>query len=338
MKVAICQKPHELEINEIQKPVAQQGEALVRIRRIGICGSDLHAFKGEQPYFTYPRVLGHELAGEIESVPEGNHGLSTGDPVAVLPYLECGRCIACRAGRTNCCIQLNVLGVHSDGGMCEYITVPADHLVKADGLDWDRIALVECLAIGAHAVRRADVQPGEYALVIGTGPIGLGALQLAKVAGANVIAMDILESRLAYCKAELGIEHTVIAGKDGAERLAGITGGDFPTVVFDATGNAASMKAALGYLSHGGRLVYVGLVKGDVSIDDPEFHKRETTLLSSRNATREDFVHVIASFKSGKATASGFVTHRTTLEDLPKHLENWTRPESGVIKAVVEVA
>ena len=142
MKVAICQKPYEMEIKEIDKPEAKEGEALVSIRRIGVCGSDLHAYKGEQPYFTYPRVLGHELAAEIESIPDGDHGLSIGDPVAVLPYLECGQCIACRAGRTNCCIQLNVLGVHSDGGMCEYLTVPADHLVKADGLDWDGICVL----------------------------------------------------------------------------------------------------------------------------------------------------------------------------------------------------
>ncbi len=337
MKIAVCQKPHKLTIEEMDKPVKASHEVLVRIRRIGVCGSDLHAFKGEQPYFTYPRVLGHELAGEIESIPEGNHAFEKGDPVAVFPYLECGRCIACRAGKTNCCVQLNVLGVHSDGGMCEYLSISENHLVRAKGLEWEQIAVVECLAIGAHAVHRADIHPGEYALVIGTGPIGLGTLQLARAAGARVIAMDISESRLAFCRTELDIDHTIKPGETASAQLAEITNGDFPTVVFDATGNAASMKSALGYLSHGGRLVYVGLVKGDISINDPEFHKRETTLLSSRNATREDFARVIEALRSGKVITSGFVTHRAPLEDLPEHFENWTRPDSGVIKAMVEV-
>ncbi|MBW1697085.1 MAG: zinc-binding alcohol dehydrogenase family protein [Deltaproteobacteria bacterium] len=336
MKVAVCQKPYEIRVEDLDRPVVASNEALLRIRRIGICGSDLHAFRGEQPYFTYPRILGHELAGMIESAPLGDHGLRKGDPVAVVPYLECGRCIACRAGKTNCCVALNVLGVHSDGGMKEYISIPADHLVRADGLDWDQIALVECLAIGAHAVRRANIHPSEYALVIGTGPIGMGVLQFARVAGARLIAMDISDCRLEFCKTELGIDQTIPAGDNVVAELKKITRGDFPTVVFDATGSVESMGRALGYLSHGGRLIYVGLVKGDISINDPEFHKRETTLLASRNATREDFVRVIEALQAGEVTTSGFVTHRAPLEALEEHFESWARPGSGVIKAMVE--
>jgi len=337
MKAVVCQEPNELTVEEIDRPAAAPHEALVSIRRVGVCGTDLHAFKGKQPFFTYPRILGHELAGEIESIPDGNHGLKKGDPVAVVPYIECGRCIACRAGRTNCCVNLNVLGVHSEGGLCEYLPVPADHLVRAAGLDWDQMALVECLAIGAHAVRRANIQAGENALIIGVGPIGLGALQMARVAGARTIAMDISESRLEFCRTELGVGRTINAGTDAVGRLAEMTDGEFPTVVFEATGSAASMKKAVEYLSHTGRLIYIGLVKGDISIDDPEFHKRETTLMSSRNATREDFMNVIEALRSGKATTSGFVTHRASLGALPKHFDNWTRPDSGVIKAMVDV-
>jgi len=337
MKVAVCTKPNEMRIEERELPEPAAHEAMVKIRRIGACGTDLHAFKGRQPYFTYPRILGHELAGEIESLPPGTHGFSKGDPVAVVPYLECGRCIACRAGKTNCCIQLKVFGVHIDGGMCEYLAVPVDHLVRADGLDLDQIALVECLAIGAHAVRRADIRPGEFALVIGAGPIGLGAMQLARAAGARVIAMDISQSRLAFCRSELGIAHTLSPGSHAAGQLAETTGREFPPVVFDATGNAASMRNALYYLAHGGRLVYVGIVKEEIPLDDPEFHKRETTLLSSRNATRQDFATVIDAIRSGTVTTAGFVTHRATLEALPEHFDSWTRPESGVIKAMVEM-
>jgi 2-desacetyl-2-hydroxyethyl bacteriochlorophyllide A dehydrogenase len=337
MKVAVCQEPDQMKIEDAAMPVAAPHEALVKIRRIGACGTDLHAYKGRQPFFSYPRVLGHELAGEIESVPEGSADFKKGDPVAVLPYLECGKCIACRAGRTNCCVKLSVFGVHQDGGMCEYLTVPADHLVRADGLEWDQIALVECLAIGAHAVRRAEIRPGEYALVIGAGPIGLGVLQFAGVAGANVIAMDISPSRLEFCKKQMGIAHTIIAGDDAAAQLAEITGGNFPSVVFDATGNAGSMKNAVNYLSHTGRLVFVGLVKGEISLNDPACHLREVTLLFSRNATREDFGHVIDCLRSGKVKTTGFVTHRAPLEELPDCFDGWTDPESGVIKAMVEV-
>jgi 2-desacetyl-2-hydroxyethyl bacteriochlorophyllide A dehydrogenase len=336
MKVAVCQEPNQMKLDDAGMPVAAPNEALVKIRRVGACGTDLHAFKGRQPFFSYPRVLGHEVAGEIESAPEGT-GFKKGDPVAVLPYLECGKCIACRAGRTNCCVKLSVYGVHRDGGMCEYLAVPADHLVRADGLEWDQIALVECLAIGAHAIRRAAIQSGEHALVIGAGPIGLGALQFARVDGANVIAMDISTSRLEFCKNELGIAHTIKAGDDAAEKLAAITGGTFPSVVVDATGNAGSMKSAVNYLAHTGRLVYVGLVKGEISLNDPACHLRETTLLFSRNATREDFAHVIDCLRSGKATTAGFVTHRAPLEELPDRFDGWTDPKSGVIKAMVEV-
>ena len=338
MKAVICQEPEKLVVEEIERPERASREALVRITRVGVCGTDLHAFKGRQPFFTYPRILGHELAGKIESIPEGDHGLKAGDPVAVVPYLECGECIACRAGRTNCCVNLNVLGVHSEGGMCEYLSVPVDHLIRADGLDPDQTALVECLSIGAHAVRRAEIQSGENALIIGVGPIGLGALQMARVAGARVIAMDISESRLAFCESQLGIDLTILAGDHAAAQLEDMTDGEFPTTVFEATGNAASMKQAVEYLSHTGRLVYIGLVKGDISFNDPEFHKRETTLLSSRNATREDFINVMDALRSGKATTSGFVTHRSSLENLPDQFDSWTLPGSGAIKAMVDVS
>ncbi len=337
MKAAICKAPDDMKIEDAEMPAAASQEALIRIRRMGVCGTDLHAYRGRQPFFTYPRILGHELAGEIASVPEGKTDFTEGDPVVVVPYLECGRCIACRAGRTNCCIRLNVLGVHSDGGMQEYLAVPADHLISAEGLTWDQTALVECLSIGAHAVRRAAIDSGEAVLVIGAGPIGLGILQMAQVAGARVIAMDISDSRLEFCRTRLGIEHTVTPGEDASDPISEMTGGDFPTVVFDATGNAASMKSALDHLAHTGRLVYVGLVKGDISINDPEFHRRETTILSSRNATKEDFAHVIACLRSGAVATSGFVTHRTSLEDAPQHFDGWTRPESEVIKAMVDI-
>ena len=337
MKAIICAKPFEFDVIEVDKPAMEIGQALVRVKRSGVCGTDLHAYEGNQPFFTYPRILGHELAAIIDSIGENSDNLKTGDPVAILPYMACGECIACRMGKTNCCTQLNVIGVHSDGGMQEWISVPIDHLVKADGLDLDETALVECLSIGAHAVRRAGIQSNEYVLVIGAGPIGLGTMQLAKAEGAKVIAMDLIDDRLSFCKQELGVDFTINAASEAKTALAEITAGDFPTVVMDASGNSESMGNALNYLSHGGRLVFIGLFIGDFRLNDPEFHKREATLLSSRNATRADFLHVIDLMKDGMVKAKPFITHRADFTNLRVEFPKWTHPESGVIKAIVDI-
>ena len=337
MKSIICTKPFEFNEIEVDKPSVGPGQALVRVKRIGICGTDLHAYEGNQPFFTYPRILGHELAGVIDSIEENADGLKAGDAVAILPYMECGECIACRMGKTNCCTVLNVIGVHSDGGMREWIKVPVDHLVKSEGLDLDETALVECLAIGAHAVRRAGIQPNEYVLVIGAGPIGLGTMQFARAEGAKVIAMDLVDSRLSFCKRELSVEFTINAAGDAKSALAEITGGDYPTVVMDATGNSGSMGNALNFLSHGGRLVYIGLFIGDFQLNDPEFHKREATLLSARNATRTDFLHVLDLMKNGSVKANPFITHRADFTNIHTEFPKWIQPETGIIKAIVEV-
>ena len=335
MRSIVCKKPYEFSEIEVDMPAEISGQALVQVKRIGICGTDLHAYEGNQPFFTYPRILGHELAGIIGSIGDNADGLKAGDPVAILPYMACGECIACRMG--NCCTELNVIGVHSDGGMQEWISVPVDHLVKADGLDPDETALVECLAIGAHAVVRAGISPDEYVLIIGAGPIGLGTMQFARARGAKVIAMDLMDNRLSFCKKELGVDFTINAAGDAKSALAEITGGDYPTVVMDATGNAGSMGNALNYLAHGGRLVYIGLFIGDFQLSDPEFHKRETTLLSTRNATRTDFLHVVDLLTKGTVKAKSFVTHRADFSNLKDEFPKWIQPESDIIKAIVDV-
>lgn len=347
MKRIVCAEPRKLRLEEAPEPTAGPSEAIVRIRRVGVCGTDIHAYRGEQPYFTYPRVLGHELAGVVETVVPAGDGCEAsdavgrnvrpGDAVAVIPYLECGRCVACRGGKPNCCVRLNVLGVHIDGGMCERLAVPLDHLIKTDGLTYDQAVIIEPLAIGAHAVRRADVQPGETALVVGGGPIGLGVMAFAKAFGARVVAMDLSEERLTVARAWAKADETVCVGRDdSARRLAELTDGDGPTVVFDATGNARSMRQAFDYVAHGGRLVFVGLVKDDIAFSDAEFHRRELTLLASRNATHEDFERVLNALRSGIVTDEGYVTHRVAFEMWPDVFEAWTVPGSGVIKGVLE--
>ncbi|MBD0378702.1 zinc-binding alcohol dehydrogenase family protein [Paenibacillus sedimenti] len=337
MRGIVCEQIEKFTLRELPEPSYVPGEALIRIRRIGICGTDLHAYKGNQPFFTYPRILGHELAGIIERIGENETGLSEGDQVSVIPYMHCGNCIACRRGKTNCCTDMSVLGVHTDGGMRELISVPVTHLIKTEGLTLDQSAMLEPFAIGAHAVRRSGLRQGETALVIGGGPIGLGVMAFAKYAGANVIAMDINEERLAFCRSWAKVSHTVNALQQPKEQLAEITDGNFPTVVFDATGNARSMTESFGWVAHSGTLVYVGLVKADITFHDPDFHKRELTLTGSRNATKEDFDLVLKAVHGGGIDVERFITHRSSFEEMIDQFDSWMKPESKVIKAIVEL-
>ncbi|MCK8491685.1 MULTISPECIES: zinc-binding alcohol dehydrogenase family protein [Spirosoma] len=337
MNTLVCTAPGQFAYQEAQKPALSTGNALVKIRRIGICGTDLHAFEGTQPFFNYPRILGHELAGDLVDA-DGAPDFAVGEAVTFIPYFNCGYCIACRSGKPNCCVRLQVAGVHIDGGMVEYLSVPAYSLVHGQGLSHDELALVEPLAIGAHGIRRADVQPGEFVLVVGAGPIGLGVMEFARIAGATVIALDINENRLRFCKTRLGVTHTVNAqASDVAEQLAAITNGDMPTVVIDATGSLRAINTAFSYLAHSGRYVLVGLQKGEISFSHPEFHKREATLMSSRNATRSDFEHVIASMKQGLVEPTTYITHRVAFGEVQAEFEHWLDPANGVIKAMVAV-
>src|ERR1700760_1581207 len=223
MKELVCIRPGELAYREVDAPIAGPGRAIIRVRRIGICGTDLHAFEGVQPFFEYPRILGHELAGDLVDLDQAP-GFVPGEAVTIIPYFNCGHCIACRNGKPNCCTSIKVCGVHVDGGMVEYLSVPSDSLVHGKGLSHDQLALIEPLAIGAHAVRRAAIQPGEFVLVVGAGPIGLGTMESARIAGGEVIAMDINEGRLRFCREKLEVLHTVKAGGDGATAPGGVSG------------------------------------------------------------------------------------------------------------------
>ncbi len=336
MKSLVCVTPGEFAYRNDEAPVAGAGETLLRIQRIGICGTDLHAYEGTQPYFQYPRILGHELAAEI--VTTAAEGFTAGEAVTIIPYFNCGTCVACRKGKPNCCAAIQVCGVHVDGGMREYLVVPDYSLVKSEGLSWDELALVEPLAIGAHAVRRAAVEKDDVVLVIGAGPIGLGTMEFARIAGAKVIAMDINPQRLAFCKEKLNVTHAVnAADADAVEQIKTITGGDMADVVIDCTGNLRAINGMINYLAHGGRAVLVGLQKEAFAFNHPEFHKRESTLMSSRNATREDFDHVVSSMKNGWVNPATYITHRLDFDQVKDSFKNLLDPAMGVIKAMITI-
>jgi 2-desacetyl-2-hydroxyethyl bacteriochlorophyllide A dehydrogenase len=337
MKAIVLEKPGSFAAGERPDPAKPaSGEALVRIRRVGICGTDYHAFRGKQPFFLYPRVLGHELGVEVVEVGAAVKSVKVGDRASVEPYFNCGTCIACRNGKSNCCANLKVLGVHIDGGMCEELLIPADKLHTSKKLSLDQLALVETLGIGAHAASRANLRKGEFALIIGAGPIGLSVVPFAQATGAKVIVTDINERRLAFCREQFGVEHTAVAGENLKADLEKIAGGDLPMAVFDVTGNPQSMMRAFDLLAPGGRLVFVGLFQGDVTFNDPNFHRREMTLLASRNSTSADFRHIIGLMESGKLDTTPWITHRAPRDEMPAQFDSWLKPESNVIKAVVE--
>lgn len=334
MKYIVCEKPGEFLMKEKEAPVRKEGEALLKINKVGICGTDIHAYGGNQAFFSYPRILGHELASEVLEIGENARGIKAGDKVVVMPYVSCGKCIACRNGKTNCCTNITVLGVHGDGGMQEQITVPADILLPANDLSNDQMAIVEPLAIGAHAIRRANIKTGETVVVVGCGPIGIGIMKLAQIEGAKVIAVDMNDQRLAYAKDKIGVDYIVNAGNDPAAVISEITNGDMATAVFDASGNKFALEAGPSYMSHGGRFVLVGLSKGELTYLHPAVHSKEMTLMCSRNATTEDFEHVISVLD--QFPTESYITHNVPFTDMIANFDSWCDPATGVMKATVD--
>ena len=332
----VLEKPGQFTATDGPAPVPGPGEALVRVHRVGVCGTDLHAFAGRQPFFTYPRIPGHELGVEVIDPGSEPHGLVAGDRCSVEPYLNCGRCIACRRGKPNCCAGLKVLGVHVDGGLRPFFAVPARKLHKSARLTYDQLALVETLVIGAHAVERAGVAPDDFVLVIGAGPIGLSVIQFVQARGATLAVMDVSEPRREFCRRQLGVVHTLAPGPDAAGQLRALGSDELPTVIIDATGNAQSMAGAFDLPASGGRLVFVGLFQGDVTFHDPNFHRRELTLLASRNAPPGTFREVIALIEAGRINTTPWITHRFSLADTPRSFPGLAG-NPAVIKAVIEV-
>ncbi len=323
MQQIILNSPGNFAERDVEKPSAGPGEALVRMERIGVCGSDFHAFAGKHPAYVYPRVLGHELACTVLTAPPNEFGISEGDRCAIDPYVNCGECRMCRVGRTNCCERLEVLGVHRDGGMQELMAVPLRLLHRSTSLSLEELALVETLGIGAHAVERSGISTGETALVVGAGPIGLGTALFAREAGAEVTLVETNELRRSFA------EHL------GWKTLSS-WGEILSDVVFDATGNANVMAESLNHVAAGGKLVFVGLTSSPISLNDGLFHKREITLFSSRNSVNQ-FPRIIRLLEEGKITVQDWVTDRLSLVDLPKEFAG-LQMHPRLIKAVVDLA
>jgi 2-desacetyl-2-hydroxyethyl bacteriochlorophyllide A dehydrogenase len=332
VEALVCAEPGRLALVRRPVPVTQPGEVLVRPRRIGVCGTDYHIYQGKHPFLQYPRIMGHEMAVEIAATPPGSD-LRAGDICVVNPYVACGDCIACRAARPNCCVRISVLGVHRDGGMTGLLSIPERNLIPAGRLSLDACASIEFLAIGAHAVRRGSIAAGDNVLVIGAGPIGLGAVLFARLAGANAFIHDRDTVRAGTAATMSGA--TAIA--DPSREMERHTGGYGFDVVMDATGNRASMEAGFDFVAHGGRYVLISVVNETISFADPDFHRKEMTLLGSRNATNDDFRRVMQAIEAGAIKVEQLVTHRTSLAGAAESIPIWATQKSGLIKALVEI-
>jgi len=313
---------------------------MVRVQRVGICGTDYGGFLGKMPFFSYPRIPGHELGVEVLAVGDDVTNVKPGDRCAVEPYMNCGQCFPCRKGATNCCENLKVLGVMMDGGLTERLVLPARKLHPANELSPEQCALVETLAIGCHAVNRGNPLAGENVLVIGAGPIGLSVIEFAKLSGAKTIVMDLNEQRLEFVRTKLGVTDTICSKGDGAELevLKQLTDGALAQVVVDATGSNKSMAHAMTYCGFTARLVYVGITQAEVVFPHaPMMHRRELTLLASRNALPPDFTRIIQLSEDGKIDTRPWITHHATFGELIENFPTFTKPETGVIKAIVDM-
>jgi 2-desacetyl-2-hydroxyethyl bacteriochlorophyllide A dehydrogenase len=332
MRAISCPEPGKLTIVDIEKPALKPGWVRVGIRHIGICGTDYHIFEGTHPFLQYPRIMGHELSGVVLDANGSN--FATGDPVVINPYLNCGHCPACLEGKPNCCETLSVIGVHSDGGMTDEIVMPAGNLYPAEGLTLEQAAMVEFLAIGAHAVRRTELKPDWRVLVVGAGPIGLGTAVFARIAGATVSVVDAAADKIEATRA-MGFD-TFHVSEFESQRFndARQTGFD---AVFDATGSIKVMNRSIFHTRSGGSYTLVGVIKGDLVFPDAEVHRRELTIRGSRNATRADFDHVMDSIRRGLVPTEKLRTHTMGFDQVVTEMPRLTHEREGLIKAIISL-
>jgi len=338
VKALQIEAPGVARLVEKERPRPGEGEVLVRVRRVGFCGSDLSTYLGRNPLVSYPRIPGHEVAATVEEVGPGVGGeLAPGLDVVVVPYTACGACSACRWGRPNACQSNQTLGVQRDGAMAEFVVVASDKLIPVVGLGLDQMVLVEPLSVGYHAVRRAGVTSGETVVVLGCGAVGLGAVAAARATQAKVVAVDIDEQKLELARL-LGAEVCLDGRREGWEQeLVEVTEGLGPQVVIEAVGSPHTFRRAVELVGYGGRVVYIGYSKEPVTYETRLFVQKELDILGSRNALPGDFQGVIRMLAEGKVPWERLVTLRCSLEEAPEALRRWADNPQKFNKIVVEI-
>lgn len=339
MKALVIERPGQVGLDTVSEPEPGPGDLLLRVRRIGFCGSDLNTYRGLNPLVAYPRIPGHEISATVErigrDVPHGR--FHEGSMVTVLPYTACGRCAACRRDRPNSCRDNQTLGVQRDGALTERIAVPWEKVLVAENLSLRDLALVEPLSVGFHAAVRGRVASEDTVAVIGCGAVGLGVIAGAASRGATVIAVDVDGRKLALAK-QAGAAMTLDSrGGDLSARLAELTGGHGPDVVVEAVGLPETFVAAVDAVAFTGRVVFIGWVKAPVTFDTAHFVKKELDILGSRNAVQADFRAVIELLRRGDFPAEEVVSRVVELDAAGEALRSWSEDPGPVTRVHVEL-
>lgn len=336
MKAIKLTKPWNISVVDIPIPVPQKGEALIKIIAAGICGSDIGALRGTNGLVTYPRVIGHELAGEVISIPKDNkNNIKPGDRVVIDPYIYCGHCYPCSIGRTNCCTNLKVLGVHVDGGMTEYFTHPANLLVKIpEGMNYIQAAMAEPLTISLHGIHRGDLKAGEFCAIIGAGPIGLMAGMIAQAYGAHAILIDLVKERLDFAKS-LGIEHTINPkNEDSIEKIRTITHGTMAQQVMECSGSNDAIRTTLDFVSNAGRITFTGWPKKETSLPTDIITKKEIDIRGARTSAGE-FEEALMLIKTNKIDIKKILTKTVKSENATETIIDIEKNPGNYMKVVV---
>ena len=315
MKAIVFHAPKEISIEDVPIPKIKDDEALIKVLQVGICGGDIHFYDGSQPYANYPQIYGHEVVGHIEKLPPNAHGFKEGDLVVAEILSPCGTCYPCRHGKPNCCANLKVIGAHTQGAFAEFAVYPVRNLHKVpDNVSIDSAVLTEPYSIGYHCVERSEIAPGETALVLGVGAIGLTIVDILKTRGVRVIAADLSEFRLNKAKA-MGADVVINSGReDLLNRVRELTDGEGAGVVFEATGVSAIMSMTQDLVAAGGMIVIVGLTSKDVTFHGLYFTNREMTIHGSRNSVGA-FGPVLELMSEGKLHEEELLTRKIPMAD-----------------------
>ncbi|MGC2297225.1 MAG: zinc-binding alcohol dehydrogenase family protein [Acidobacteriaceae bacterium] len=335
MKAVVMHAPGDVRVESVPDLVRGPGEALLRVRRVGLCGSDLNSYRGRNPLVSFPRIPGHEIAATIVELGTDQPAhLLVGMDVTLSPYKNCGECPACRNGRPNACRNNQTLGVQRDGAMAEYLAVPMDKLYVAD-LSLDELCIVEPLTVGCHAVARAEVTPEDVVAIFGCGGVGLGAVAASAFRGATTVAMDVDDAKLEIAR-KAGAAHVIHTKKqDAKEALAELTGGDGPDVVIEAVGLAETFRAAVELVTFTGRVVYIGYAKEPVSYETRLFVQKEMNIMGARNALPEDFRQVIQMLEQHRFPVAAAISTIAPLDRAPELLRAWSDDPARFTKIMI---
>lgn len=339
MKALVLNGPGQFSYEDRPRPACPAGYVVVRVETVCICGSDIHAIQGRQPLFSFPRVIGHEVAGTVDQLGAGVTSLAVGDRVCLMPCIPCGICHACRSGRTNACGKLRLYGVHEDGGLQEFLAAPAENWLRVHRqAPAEEASMLEPLTIGAHAVAKLGLKPGDRVLVVGAGPIGMSCAVNARTYGAHVVLSDTSPQRRIFGEKNFGLAVLDPFRYDYLEEISRMTDGALFDAVVDTTASKSAMENAWKWITQGGKIVFVGICNGTLELEGLSFHMREPSLYVTRNSTPKDFQRVLEFWRQGWLDPGAFITHTVPFAQAKQELVRWTKPEAGVFKGVVRLS